>query len=105
MKLFTVIIKYASIIGIRKPRPDQTIYFNTRSVIVLLYLALFSFSAAALLLFEAQTFQEYSEGFFGLTSASFTYVGLLEKVFTSAIIFNFIEKLELTIEERKFTES
>lgn len=103
MKLFTIVIKYAAIIGVYPPMLGHTNNFNARNVTVLLYLASASGSSMALLLFDAHTFQEYSEGFFGWASATFTFVGLLGNVLQTDSIFSFIGKMESTIDERKFS--
>lgn len=101
MKVFVVLKRYLSYMGIRPLCADKKTPFPFQYVGVMFLFGLFFISVISFLSFEASTFQEYSESFYALISVSF---GLIVMNFYSmkADIFGFFDRLENMIESRKF---
>lgn len=96
MKLFENNRKGGKFIGIEEGRT-----FTRRNVFVLLLYVLFFVTSTAFILFDANTFEDYSEAFFAWASVLFTGVGFLIYILQSKDIFRVIRHFEQIIENRQ----
>lgn len=100
MKLFNVAQNIFSSVGISPIKIDEN-SFNHRNLGVSLIFGLFTTSAAAAMLFDANTMQQYSESFFSLLSASFAFTLFIYSIQNTFAMSQLIKKNEQTIETRK----
>lgn len=100
MKLLAQIQAYAAFVGLHRPPPGINTTFNRRNIVFILSFGIFFISSTAFLIFNAKTFLEYEECFFGWCTCSFVYVGII--IFFRKLIdtFDYVEKLEQTFEKR-----
>lgn len=101
MILLQVAYEYAEAIGIYRYPANPQNKFNPRNLSVFMLFVLFTISTSALLIFDANSYREFEEGFFAFIAASFTNVGLLINILKSRDIFRLVDNFEKTIETRK----
>lgn len=101
MKLFQVVCKCLAIIGIRQLRSNEENRFNARNFGILLYFGLFAISTTTFIVRYASTFLEYADAFFAWITGSLVFIGYFVTILKSTKLFQLIENLEETIENRK----
>lgn len=98
MKVLVTIENCAKVLGIRRLEPDQTNPFNRRNICVLLIYVLYFISTTAFLLFDANTFQEFTECFFAFITVLFISIGFLLNILKTTELFQLQDTVEKTIE-------
>lgn len=101
MKLVQELTKYVSLVGLRELRPGEMSPFNRRNVGVLLIFVLLSISSTAVIWFDDETVQDYTESMFALISLVFNGLGVLVNIMKSNEFFDLIKDFENTIEMRE----
>lgn len=97
MEIFQVLRTYTRMIGMQ-PLEKK---FNPRNLEILFILGQFSISALTFLLFEASTLKEYAGGFYASITITINYFGFMLLMSKAQDIFELIENIEETIENRK----
>lgn len=100
MKLFETVQKNVVVIGIYQIDDSKSV-FNHRNLLFLFLYGSFTLSAAAFMLFDANTMQDYELSFFALLSLSFTFVDFFVFVKKAYRITHIVNRSEITINSRK----
>lgn len=103
MKLFQVFRKCMDTIGLRDPITKQENAFPFKRFIFPIYLWLSVASSSMFFVFEAETFDEYSESFYTIATAICLGSFNTEFVRNSSSIFELITKFEENIQKRELT--
>lgn len=98
MRLFKATRKYAAWVGMYELDWNEKSSFNRRNVGVLLIFGLYFVSATAFILFDATTFHEYTESFFGWITLGFVYSATLIMIIKLQDLFLLIKHVEQTVE-------
>lgn len=101
MKLFVATRKYAAWVGMHELRPGEKSHFNRKNVALLFIFGLYFISTTALIIFDARTFREYTEGFFGWITLGSVYAGALIMIMKLRDLFSVIHHVEKFVETCK----
>lgn len=102
MKFLTETQKYLKLVGLTAHQSIQKCPFNVKNVVCLTVLYVASASAVSLMLFQANTFEEYTNSMY--PTSCWICAGINFNVFIWKMdkIFEFIEHFEKLIEKREF---
>lgn len=99
MRSFLVMEGYAKRLGVYR---NQSNVFNCRTICILLLFAMDSISITAHLVFDDNTFQNYTEAFFFWITLIGICIGLLIMLLKTNDIFKLLNTIDAIVDKRKF---
>lgn len=105
MKFFNSIRKSSEIVGIYHHQVFEKHSINLKNYVIMATLALNIILSGAFFLFEAQTFSEYSESFYGTSFFVLVFVFIEEFIRNNFATNELITNLENTIQKRMYFKS
>lgn len=101
MKIFTLVREYFAVIGISPLKLGEKRSLNVKNGIMLFWLVQTTIVTFAFLLFEAKTFREHAECFYGWATAFINVFNYATIVWKIDKIFHLIENFENAIQKRE----
>lgn len=103
MKIFQSIQNSLKMLGIYRPMVFQQFHrLNRKNVGLLAYLGVFFLAAVLYIVFEAETFNEYSESFFSVAVGLVVLILLILAILKASEIFELIDNYENVIGHREY---
>lgn len=104
MKVFRSTLKFYENVGVYEPKPNEPFHWlNWRNSLYLIYGFCLTLFTGIFFFHEAQTINEYSDSFYGFSSAIVSVLTLPVLYWHTQLIYELLEKMENFIQMRTFS--